>query len=367
MYQDSFAVFLGAVMIVGLAEVAEAAAPRWIHPQCRTLATTIIGPFIQLGDGSVLATHSSKAFISKDDGKTWNATPMFEDGTKSYGCGGGAMLRTRDGVILVAFMNHVEIQRGKWLFHDRKAMEEWQLPVYVVRSTDDGKTWETPQKIHDGWCGSLSTMIEVKSGRIVFASQVLVADPGRHVSMTYASDDKGKTWRRSNIIDLGGCGHHDGTCEATLVELTDGRLWMLLRTNLDKLWEAFSTDGGLSWRTIQPSRFDASSSPAMLQRLASGRLLLVWNRLYPEGKASYQRRSGDFSEVAGSWNREELSVAFSSDDGKTWTPPVVVAREKGKWLSYPAVYEHRPGELWVTTGQGTLRIGLREADFVKAE
>ena len=367
MHQESVLILCCALLLVALADSAGAASKRWIHPKCRPLPTKIVGPFVKLADGSALTTNSSRAFVSTDDGKTWTPTPMFKDGTKSHACGGGAMLLTRDGILVVAFMNHVEIKRGKWLFHDRKAMEEWQLPVYVTRSADEGKTWEPPQKIHDGWCGSLSTMIETKSGRIVFASQVLAVDPGRHVSMTYASDDKGKTWRRSNIIDLGGCGHHDGNCEATLVELTDGRLWMLLRTNLDKFWEAFSTDGGLSWRTIQPSQFDASSSPGMLTRLASGRLILVWNRLYPEGKTSYQRRSGDFSEVEGSWNREELSVAFSADDGKTWTKPVVVAREPGKWISYPAVYEHRPGELWITTGQGNLRIGLREADFANTK
>ena len=33
-------------------------------------------------------------------------------------------------------------------------------------------------------------------------------------------------------------------------------------------------------------------------------------------------------------------------------------------LSYPNVYEHGAGELWITTGQGNLRARLQEADFV---
>ena len=72
-----------------------------------------------------------------------------------------------------------------------------------------------------------------------------------------------------NIIDLGGHGHHDGAMEPTMVELSDGRLWMLIRTNLDRFWSAFSSDQGLSWRVIRPSDIDTSSAPAAMARLAS--------------------------------------------------------------------------------------------------
>ena len=58
-------------------------------------------------------------------------------------------------------------------------------------------------------------------------------------------------------------------------------------------------------------------------------------------------------------------MAFSEDDGKTWTEPVVIARDLGKRQSYPYVYERRPGELWITTMQGLVRIGFREADFAR--
>ena len=78
--------------------------------------------------------------------------------------------------------------------------------------------------------------------------------------------------------------------EATVAELSNGRLLMLIRTNLDRFWEAYSDDGGRYWREIRPSQIDASSSPGYLIRLASGRLALVWNRLYPEGKK--QHRAG---------------------------------------------------------------------------
>jgi hypothetical protein len=55
---------------------------------------------------------------------------------------------------------------------------------------------------------------------------------------------------------------------------------------------------------------------------------------------------------------------FSGDDGKTWSEPVVIARSKKGWIAYPYVFETSPGELWITTMQGGLRVKLNERDFV---
>ena len=104
-----------------------------------------------------------------------------------------------------------------------------------------------------------------------------------------------------------------------------------------------------------------------MKRLASGRLLLLWNRLYPEGETSFPLTGGDgqWSEVAVSNHRSELAVALSSDDGATWTKPVVVARvARMKWVAYPYAFEVKPGEVWVTTMQGGARLVLREADLL---
>jgi hypothetical protein len=58
-----------------------------------------------------------------------------------------------------------------------------------------------------------------------------------------------------------------------------------------------------------------------------------------------------------------LSIAFSNDDGKTWTTPVVIARKKGGNLSYPYIFEHKSGELWIRANAA--RVSLQEADFVR--
>ena len=211
-------------------------------------------------------------------------------------------------------------------------------------------------------------IIQTSTGNIVLPMQELLYAEGRHVIRPYVSQDNGKSWIKTNYIDTGGKGHHDVNTEPTLVELKDGTLWMLLRTNFDYFWSAFSYDQGLSWTELRNSNIDASSSPAFMTRLTSGRLVMTWNRLKADGTEEVERKESRLAHQyqSPSWFRNELSIAFSDDDGVSWTKPVVIARKSGQGarLSYPYIYEYQKGRLWVTTGQGELKISLRESDFV---
>ncbi|NLS96317.1 MAG: exo-alpha-sialidase [Planctomycetaceae bacterium] len=338
----------------------------WLAPGVEELPELPMGPFVRLGDGSILTVDTtSNAMQSLDEGKTWQSRPIFADADKYSISQERALFRTAGGVVVLAFMNGKEKANWNW----DKAISDSpgaRLPTYAVRSPDDGKTWETPQKLHDDWTGAIRNMIQTRAGTIVFTSMMMQHNPGRHSVLTYSSPDDGKTWRRSNVIDLGGVGHHGGVTEATIEQLGDGRIWMLMRTNWKTFWEAYSSDEGVTWTSIGPTKIDASSAPGLVQRLQSGRLVLVWNRYYPEGKTDFPLSGGDnqWSEVPVSNHRLELSVMFSEDDGKTWTEPVVIARNEKGWIAYPYLFELHPGELWVTTMQGGLRARIYEKDFV---
>ena len=336
----------------------------WVHPKCISLGIEPFGPFVLLGDGRILTVNENQALVSADNGKTWTASPLFPADSTAKTSGERALIRTRDGVIILAFLNAGDMV---WKWNDAKKDVDpgTRLPTCTIRSLDEGKTWQDMQVLHEDWSGCIRNMIQTKNGRVVVTAMRLLNNPGRHSVLTYGSDDNGKTWRHSNIIDLGGAGHHDGATEGTIEQLTDGRLYQLIRTNWDRFWEAYSDDEGLSWRVIQPSQIDASSSPGILKRLASGRLVLVWNRLNPQGR-EYPRSEANSqaSEARASWHREELSIAFSEDDGKTWTKPVVFVNLPGSSLSYPYVFERLPGELWITTMMGPVRLALREEDFL---
>ena len=102
-------------------------------------------------------------------------------------------------------------------------------------------------------------------------------------------------------------------------------------------------------------------------RLKSGRLLLFWNRLLPEGRADYPRRSGrGYSQRPASWHRDELSLAFSSDDGRTWSEPKIILRGDAL-VSYPSAFERREGEIWVSLNHKSHRsFRFLEADLIGA-
>jgi len=324
-----------------------------------------MGPFVRLKDGRLLTLEGTNCLTSGDDGRTWQSQAVFAEPAKFRISDERAIIRTRKGVLIAAFMNLAE---RRWTWDDQLGNAPGAvLPTCVMRSTNEGATWEVPRKLHDDWTGAIREILETRSGRVVFTSMKMRHNPGRHTVLTYSTDDQGVIWRPSNVIDLGGAGNHDGVTEATIVELKDGRLLMLLRTNWGRFWLAESTDGGLAWHPLGPSDIPASSSPSLLRRLQSGRIVLVWNRPFPEGQATYPMSGGDrrWSATPASAYRGELSIAFSNDDCRTWSPPVVIARNRAARarLAYPYLFEASPGELWLTTMQGEVRLKLREADF----
>ncbi|HEY1010764.1 MAG: sialidase family protein [Daejeonella sp.] len=345
----------------------------WIHDKVQEIPGLKTGPFVRLANGNILTVEGNKSCISKDEGKTWIERPIFADTARFDIRIERALIRTRDGVIVLAFANDKEKANWNWQ-NDIADSPGATIPTYAVRSLDDGKTWQEPQKLHDEWTGANRDIIETRNGNIVISSMMMRHNPGHHTVVTYTSKTNGLNWTRSNIIDLGGVGHHSGVTEATIEQLRDGRLWMLMRTNWGVFWEAYSENEGLNWKNFKPTKISASSAPGLLQRLKSGRLVLVWNRANPEGKNEYTLSGGDgiSSEVAHSNHRGELSVMFSDDDGKNWSKPVVIAKvtdqSKVKNIAYPRVFEANPGELWITTTYasfgGYLSVRLYEKDFL---
>lgn len=237
----------------------------------------------------------------------------------------------------------------------------------MTRSRDDGATWDEPQRPFAGVYGTIVSAIQTSSGHVVVPIQIALSEPGRWGMYVFISADEGRTWSRSNLIDLGGSGHHDGAIEATLAELSDARILMLIRTGLDRFWEAYSEDHGYNWRELRPSQLDAAAAPGYMRRLASGRLVLVWNRLSPEGGPTPTKSAPSAAYYNGVRSqRSELAMSYSDDDAKHWAPAVVIARQSKGSLSYPFVLERGAGELWIWTRYGTappVYLSLAERDL----
>ncbi len=102
----------------------------------------------------------------------------------------------------------------------------------------------------------------------------------------------------------------------TVLELNNGRLWMLARTSRDNHYECFSEDAGETWSAWQPSRFYGTLTMPTLYRLSDGRVLLLWCNTTP--LPEIDRTDEPISETAknGRWedvftNRDACHVAIS--------------------------------------------------------
>lgn len=346
-----------------------------LHPKCEQRLGSAPRTLIRLDEARLMYVGADgQVVFSHDDGKTWTEGKKIPpaQGTRFAARSERhtTAIKARSGVIAVLYLD--------WGSKDWRSKDK-HLHVWSVRSLDDGQTWTDRQMIFDGYCGAIMDMIQTQNGQIVAPVQAWLPDRGRHGQYTYVSSDDGKTWTRSNLIDAEetGTGDSAGTFEGTLSQLKDGRLWMLMRTTekMGRFWQAFSRNNGLTWEEVRATAIDTSSSPAALTRLHSGRLVMVWNRLQPSATGDFVSAPSNESTAAArrsaerkpkTPHREELSLAFSEDDGRTWTEPAVIAKQKGNWLAYPRVFEIRPGELWIDTAQGELTITLHEKDFVNA-
>ncbi|MBK8093735.1 MAG: exo-alpha-sialidase [Verrucomicrobiaceae bacterium] len=328
-----------------------------LHPQASALHAAHQGPFVTTADGGVLCIDSKNALRSADEGRTWSTSPLFAAGAKFAVSNERALLRTREGVIISAWMNGAERKTPPGWHWGEKSVKwtDFILPTYSCRSTDDGKTWQTPVKLSDPWCGCIHSMIQLKSGRIVLVGQEIIAQ-WRHATVMWVSDDLGQSWQRGDVLDYG-IGEHDhaGSLEGSVVERADGSLYLLLRTESGFLWEATSRDG-LKWGGLKQTAIKSVTCCPQMARLSDGRIALLWN-----ASPRHNPSSGS--------SRAELSLAFSSDEAATWSKPIIVAANyapAGR-VSYPYLYERKPGELWITTMQGGLRMRVETASLSKGE
>lgn len=361
------------IALVSVSTTAHGEDGRWVHPKCSLLAFDEASQIAVVPNGDIARIEGGGFQRSSDDGKTWTTpVPVAPSGAPSFKS--AYLVVAKSGALVLAYADGEHIKWG-WNSATGEPNDDISLDVWTARSTDGGKNWTDAQRVLKGYDGGPMDVKQLSGGRLVIVLQDAMRNPGRHVSFTAVSDDDGKTWRRGNIIDLGGHGHHDGAMEATTAELSTKRVLMLLRTTLGEFWSAYSDNNGLYWRELRPSGIPASSAPGFLCRLASGRLALVWNQPESDPSKSRMGGGGDYSENRVSWDRAELSIAFSDDDARSWSAPVVIARQPDCWLSYPCVVERRPGEIWVVTRFTTntktgkllkpVCISLKEKDFIR--
>lgn len=252
------------------------------------------------------------------------------------------------------------------------------LDVWYCRKTGQEKPWSQPRKIYEGYVGSMRSFMQLSTGQLVISFAKAVpnrmgkpadgqTDYGWNDIMVMYSEDDGQNWKSSAdqlrvAIDNSMPVRYGGV-EPTVLELADGRLWMLIRTNKGRLYESFSTDHGKNWQLPQPTRFTSSDSPAELLRLSDNRIVLFIN--------SNQRWDNPRSYAAG--GREVLHAAVSRDEGKTWqgfrevltAPPATQKATNDRGTGYASAVETTSGKVAFVAGQGDAKsIVLFDPDWL---
>lgn len=148
------------------------------------------------------------------------------------------------------------------------------------------------------------------------------------------SGDQGRTYERRGGADV----PKRGFDEHHIIELRDGRLWCLVRTNYG-VGQSFSSDRGRTWTPGEDSGLGGPNSRFFIRRLQSGRLLLVNHWFTDEEKATRQRQPETWLP------RRRLAAWLSDDEGRSWHGGLMLDERSG--VSYPDGTQDRDGTIWV--------------------
>lgn len=355
--------------------VTYAQAPDRAQPQPPQIipGAPVLRPVL-LPDGTLLClrvnrrTQHLESLSSADGGLSWSAA-RDETALPHEKMGPGPALCDAEGEVHVILTR----QRGS----GRPAVTRF-IDLWHCRTRDDRTGWTEPREIWRGYCGAAMDVKQLKNGRIVvpFAAwkepgQEVAPSTGLNYTTAVYSDDRGRTWQLSPSKLTAPCyegynGNNYGAIEPTILELADGRVWMLLRTQTGLLYESYSNDGA-EWAPAQPSRFRSSTSPAALERLPDGRIVLFWNHC--EMPLKFQGAG-----VYG--GRDALHAAISADEGRTWTGYREVYRDPhrdetpprrgDRGTAYPGATAIDQRRLALATGQGDRRrLILVDTDWIE--
>lgn len=141
----------------------------------------------------------------------------------------------------------------------------------------------------------------------------------------YASTDQGQSWKPRGSVKFPDWNFD----EHMTVELRDGRLWMLARTQGNP-YETFSSDQGATWSEPQPAATVQNvNARFFLRRLASGNILLVKNGPPTERLT----------------RRSHMSAYLSDDEGKTWQGGLLLDERAS--VSYPDGFQAPDGLIYI--------------------
>lgn len=289
------------------------------------------GDFIQLSDGRILyaytrftgdASDYGAADIagrySSDDGRTWTQ----ED----------AIILKNEGAVNTMSVSLLRLQSGRIAFLYLVKASKGDCRPYLRFSDDETKTWTEPILCVDTpgyFVVNNDRLVQLRGGRLLIPAarhglgQEKIVSRGS--ALCLLSDDEGKTWRQSESALEAPPESKAGLQEPAVIELKDGRLMMLCRTDMGSQYRSYSHDGGVSWSSAEATDILSPLSPASLVRMPkTDDILLAWND------------HRDITEALKTC-RTPFTLAVSNDEGLTWNRIRTLDDDPNGWYCYTAL------------------------------
>lgn len=293
---------------------------NWSDP--RTLMDTLIDD----RDSGVIETAKGTILVTTFTSLAYE--PMLAKAEKNVG---------KPGAWAEARLKRWQAANNRLTATERRA----QLGVWMLRSTDGGKTWS---KHYDSLVNSPHGPNQLADGRLLYAGKDLWRKPSR-VGFCQSTDD-GQTWTWLAPVKTRPGDKDDNYHELHAVECKSGRLVAQIRNhnraNAGETLQTESTDGGKTWSEVHP--IGVWGLPSHLLRLADGRLLMTYgHRRAPLGN----------------------QARVSSDEGRTWSEPMILSGDGNSGdLGYPSTVQLADGSLlsvWYELLKGSSCAVLRQA------
>ncbi|MGH7958500.1 MAG: sialidase family protein, partial [Opitutaceae bacterium] len=187
-----------------------------------------------------------------------------------------------------------------WMVYVSVSLGGWSGSTLNVKtSQDEGRTWGESQRLTLNPFLNLSSLVRNKP---IYASDGRIGLPVYHemafkypqmLWLTPGPNGTVGNYRMRNLAS------EIGLIQPALVPLDGDRVLMMLRdTGERSVYTAFSEDNGWTWSDAVPSELPNPDAAIDALRLRDGRILLVYNH--------------------GEIGRENLRLAVSADQGRTW-------------------------------------------------
>lgn len=196
---------------------------------------------------------------------------------------------------------------------------------WMMRSKDNGKTWNKREALPDGILGPIKNKPEMIGNTLLCPSSTEKNGWKTHIEYT---TDYGKTWTKSADINDGQIVQ---AIQPSILKYKDGRLQILCRSRNTTINESWSSDSGKTWSEMKASALPNNNSGTDAVTLKDGRQLLVYNHVLP-----------DSSWVKGKGPRTPMNVAISKD-GIKWYAALVLEDSPISQYSYPSVIQSKDG------------------------